>query len=202
MHRRPDQGDVGKVEAPHVEPHIPAIQCSCHHPATTGAHQVQAPLERRAGDDVNDHVVPPGCGPRQVSNDAPVGAVHYGVRAGLADRVSFAARAHRHDPGAASGTQGYAGHYCSLPTRTDPTVVCCSMIASGLRLFDIRRWKIAETVMPKTVVRGIDYINSAGVLTTATVPASARSFNVRAYLWPIPQTELDLNTNLTQNPGF
>ena len=42
------------------------------------------------------------------------------------------------DPGARSGTQGYAGHYCSLPTRTDPTVVGCSMIASGLRLFDIR----------------------------------------------------------------
>jgi hypothetical protein len=44
----------------------------------------------------------------------------------------------RNDPGASSGTQGYAGHYCSLPTRTDPTVVGCSMIASGLRLFDIR----------------------------------------------------------------
>ncbi len=43
----------------------------------------------------------------------------------------------RNDPGASSGVQGYAGHYCSLPTRTDPTVVGCSMIASGLRLFDI-----------------------------------------------------------------
>ena len=53
---------------------------------------------------------------------------------------STAARAGdaRNDPGATSGTQGYAGHYCSLPTRTDPTVVGCSMIASGLRLFDIR----------------------------------------------------------------
>jgi len=42
------------------------------------------------------------------------------------------------DPGGSDGAQGYAGHYCSLPTRTDPTVVGCSMIASGLRLFDIR----------------------------------------------------------------
>ncbi len=42
------------------------------------------------------------------------------------------------DPGASSGTQGYAGHYCALPTRVNPTVVGCSMIASGLRLFDIR----------------------------------------------------------------
>ncbi|GAC1441971.1 MAG: hypothetical protein NVSMB55_11260 [Mycobacteriales bacterium] len=44
----------------------------------------------------------------------------------------------QNDPGASNGTQGYAGHYCSLPTRTDPAIVGCSMIASGLRLFDIR----------------------------------------------------------------
>jgi hypothetical protein len=42
------------------------------------------------------------------------------------------------DPGAAIPVQGYAGHYCSLPTRDNPKLVACSMIASGLRLFDIR----------------------------------------------------------------
>lgn len=42
------------------------------------------------------------------------------------------------DPGAQNPTQGYAGHYCNLPTRTDPTIVACSMIISGLRVFDIR----------------------------------------------------------------
>ncbi|HEY1117767.1 MAG TPA: hypothetical protein VGE43_08685 [Acidimicrobiales bacterium] len=42
------------------------------------------------------------------------------------------------DPGAWFPAQGYAGHYCSLPTRTDPALAGCSMIASGLRLFDIR----------------------------------------------------------------
>jgi hypothetical protein len=44
----------------------------------------------------------------------------------------------RDDPGASSGTQGYAGHYCSVPTRVDPTITACSMIVSGLRVFDIR----------------------------------------------------------------
>ena len=34
--------------------------------------------------------------------------------------------------------QGYAGHYCNLPTRVNPDIVACSMIASGLRIFDIR----------------------------------------------------------------
>jgi hypothetical protein len=42
------------------------------------------------------------------------------------------------DPGAQSPVQGYAGHYCDVPTRVDPTIVACSMIVSGLRVFDIR----------------------------------------------------------------
>jgi len=42
------------------------------------------------------------------------------------------------DPGAAIPVQGYAGHYCSLPTRVNPKIAACSMIVSGLRLFDIR----------------------------------------------------------------
>jgi len=42
------------------------------------------------------------------------------------------------DPGASSPVQGYAGHYCSVPTQVDPGIVACSFIASGLRVFDIR----------------------------------------------------------------
>ncbi len=33
--------------------------------------------------------------------------------------------------------QGYAAHYCNLPTQVDPKLVACSFIASGLRVFDI-----------------------------------------------------------------
>jgi hypothetical protein len=42
------------------------------------------------------------------------------------------------DPGALNPVQGYAGHYCSLPRTRNPRIVGCSMILSGLRLFDIR----------------------------------------------------------------
>ena len=42
------------------------------------------------------------------------------------------------DPGALIPVQGYAGHYCSLPKTKNPKIVGCSMILSGLRLFDIR----------------------------------------------------------------
>jgi hypothetical protein len=42
------------------------------------------------------------------------------------------------DPGAQLPVQGYGGHYCNVPDRTDPKIVACSMILSGLRVFDIR----------------------------------------------------------------
>jgi hypothetical protein len=45
------------------------------------------------------------------------------------------------DPGADGsthgGAQGYAAHYCNIPTRVDPKIVACSFIASGLRVFNI-----------------------------------------------------------------
>ncbi len=49
---------------------------------------------------------------------------------------NFAAQAD--DPGAGNPVGGYAGHYCNVPTRKDPPIVACSMILSGLRVFDIR----------------------------------------------------------------
>ncbi|PTU30553.1 LVIVD repeat-containing protein [Stenotrophobium rhamnosiphilum] len=43
------------------------------------------------------------------------------------------------DPGAGDTAYGgYSAHYCDMPTRVDPTIVACSMILSGLRIFDIR----------------------------------------------------------------
>jgi hypothetical protein len=41
------------------------------------------------------------------------------------------------DPGTSNPAQGYAAHYCNIPTRDNPLVVACSFIASGLRVFDI-----------------------------------------------------------------
>ena len=41
------------------------------------------------------------------------------------------------DPGATSPVGGYAAHYCSVPTPDEPRIAGCSMLGSGLRLFDI-----------------------------------------------------------------
>jgi hypothetical protein len=41
------------------------------------------------------------------------------------------------DPGTNNSAQGYAAHYCNVPTEVNPKIVACSFIASGLRIFDI-----------------------------------------------------------------
>jgi hypothetical protein len=61
----------------------------------------------------------------------------------------------RNDPGAQSPVQGYAAHYCAVPQRTDPTIVACSFIVSGLRVFDIK-----DPVHPKEIA----YFNGPVVL--------------------------------------
>lgn len=71
----------------------------------------------------------------------------------------------------------------------------------GQRYFDIRRWKIAEDVMPGKVY-GMTYSDN-GTLKTIEVPAYERTFNKnRDYLWPIPQKEREINPQLKQNPNW
>jgi starch-binding outer membrane protein, SusD/RagB family len=71
----------------------------------------------------------------------------------------------------------------------------------GFRLFDIRRWEIAEDVIPG-VPEGITYVVD-GELRQVEIPERAATFNAnRDYLWPIPIREIELNSNLAQNPGW
>ncbi|WP_031529079.1 RagB/SusD family nutrient uptake outer membrane protein [Dyadobacter crusticola] len=71
----------------------------------------------------------------------------------------------------------------------------------GLRFLDLRRWRIAEQVLPGKVY-GMTYLEN-GSLKTVEAPAFERAFNKnRDYLWPIPQKERDLNPALTQNPNW
>ncbi|MFO7852250.1 MAG: RagB/SusD family nutrient uptake outer membrane protein [Bacteroidota bacterium] len=74
----------------------------------------------------------------------------------------------------------------------------------GHRLFDIRRWQIGEDVIPGTI-KGMTYEDPAnpGTLVTAELTGYVKEFNpAKHYLWPIPFNELELNDNLTQNPGY
>lgn len=73
----------------------------------------------------------------------------------------------------------------------------------GNRIFDIRRWKIAETVL-NTQVKGIRIAgNELAKDANGNIIVENRIFeNPKHYLWPIPQLERDQNPNLTQNTGW
>lgn len=71
------------------------------------------------------------------------------------------------------------------------------------RLFDIRRWKIAEQVMPGNVYGILNYWNSERSDYGQHVLVESRQFNAqRDYLWAIPQSEMDVNENLGQNSNW
>jgi len=72
----------------------------------------------------------------------------------------------------------------------------------GLRLFDLRRWKTAETEIPG-FVEGMTYKNTSGVSVTIKLDGFLKVFDpAKHYLWPIPKKEIDLNSNLKQNTGW
>ncbi len=73
----------------------------------------------------------------------------------------------------------------------------------GLRFFDLRRWRTAEQVM-QGPVQGMTYIRSGeSAVQTLVYAGAVRYFDPgRDYLFPIPQQEIVLNPNLTQNPNF
>lgn len=88
----------------------------------------------------------------------------------------------------------------------------------GSRLFDIRRWKIAEKVMPgdflgripKGLLATAPAIDEYGTPNYSNVPNRSemrmieiRSFNKdRDYLLPLPRLEVETNKLLVQNPGY
>ena len=91
------------------------------------------------------------------------------------------------------------------------------LAGEGLRLFDIRRWNIAHIVMPGTIygrpagdfsLMGIPVFDENGnpdysAYRTRLKTIEDRTFNRdRDYLWPIPQKEINLNTNIVQNPNY
>lgn len=64
----------------------------------------------------------------------------------------------------------------------------------GHRYFDIRRWEIADEVMPGPVY-GMEVDGEH-------VEVTERVWAPRLNLWPIPRSEIDLNPQLDQNPGW
>jgi hypothetical protein len=70
------------------------------------------------------------------------------------------------------------------------------------RHLDIRRWKLAESVFGKPV-SGLKIIAGEGnSFTYEKKIAQNRVFRPEMYLYPIPQSEINRNSNLVQNQGW
>ncbi|HWV70538.1 MAG TPA: RagB/SusD family nutrient uptake outer membrane protein [Pseudosphingobacterium sp.] len=85
------------------------------------------------------------------------------------------------------------------------------LFMEGFRVDDLKRWKTAEVELPKPL-QGITWTGTEwqtrypaisnrienGIFTLET----ARQWNEKNYLLPIPNQEMQLNPNLKQNPGW
>ncbi len=108
----------------------------------------------------------------------------------------------------------------SMPsiTETDPVKLTTmlrrerrvELAWEGLRLYDLFRWRIAHINL-KSRVHGMKLCTSTEAPTYTKFPVNENGYYFCEetffredvdYLWPIPQTERDVNSNLTQNPGY
>lgn len=74
-------------------------------------------------------------------------------------------------------------------------------VLEGLRIDDIRRWRIADSVM-NGWIHGARF---SGDLSTDNgfIRVQERIFDPsKHYLWPVPPSELELNKNIEQNPNY
>jgi starch-binding outer membrane protein, SusD/RagB family len=69
------------------------------------------------------------------------------------------------------------------------------------RFFDVRRWKIAETTN-NGPIWGMNMLGNGAAFYTPTQAGTRVFRKERDYLFPIPNNETLLNTNLVQNPNW
>lgn len=73
---------------------------------------------------------------------------------------------------------------------------------TGIRrssFWDIRRWKIGDVVKE---IYGVKIQKQGDTYKYTKQVVQTRIWNDKMYLYPIPQKEVYLNDNLTQNPGW
>lgn len=76
----------------------------------------------------------------------------------------------------------------------------CELAMEGIRVDDIRRWKIAASVL-NGWLHGAKYGDVS--VDNGYLRVQQRQFDAtKHYLWPVPPSERALNANLTQNPNY
>lgn len=80
--------------------------------------------------------------------------------------------------------------------------------SEGIRFHDVRRWKLGEKFF-NTSLYGMNFLgskksddkNDSQAFYKRTFYKN-RYFTKRMYLWPVPQSQMDINPNLRQAPGY
>ena len=76
----------------------------------------------------------------------------------------------------------------------------------GIRYYDVRRWKDAETDENEPIMGLNVDMKGSGTqkerFYTPTPTQISKVFMAKMYLWPFSDAELQRNTKLTQNPGW
>lgn len=77
-------------------------------------------------------------------------------------------------------------------------------VAEHKRYFDILRWKTAETVLSVPAYGiNVNVNDPVGAYNVPHIKAQDRSFDAsKMYLWPVPQSVIDANPLIKQNPGW
>lgn len=77
----------------------------------------------------------------------------------------------------------------------------CELAFEGLRMKDIYRWRTAEDVLSGNV-HGMYTGAAVGTDDGFHIVETRRFDSSKHYLWPVPQSEKDINGNLGQNPNW
>jgi hypothetical protein len=173
------------------------------HPITIGGHPYLAEIDEFSSAENDDSTAAngPKVGAARIIDiaDEKAPKVLSNIRLAVHQKENRAAIAN--DPGAQSIVQGYAGHYCNIPRRQDPEILACSMIASGLRVFDIRDPRnpreMAYFVAPNKVSRTAGDPSNYAMSSPSFVPARSEVwytdgnsgfYNLKLAGWPFPAT--------------
>ena len=70
-----------------------------------------------------------------------------------------------------------------------------------MRPWDVRRWMLAGTYF-NVPLRGVQITNNAGLFSYTPINVENRTFDVKMYFYPIPQSEVNIMQGWVQNPGW
>src|SRR5215207_8319286 len=185
--------EISKLDWP--ERTIPQVA----QPITIGGHPYLAEIDEFSSAEDDDSVAAngPKVGAARIIDiaDEKAPKVVSNIRLAVHQRENRARIAN--DPGAQFVVQGYAGHYCNIPRRQDPEILACSMIASGLRVFDIRDPRnpreMAYFVAPNKISRTAGEPSNYAMSSPSFVPersevwytdGNSGFYNVKLAGWP------------------